>query len=156
MDAIGIDVACLWGGRRCSALKTHTGRNGAFLTARPYSFLRLQYRSGAQRGHSAVSGRGQDTGSEREDAEGGYYVDAIVRQQPIDDATLSVGDNLEEFTPIAVEDLEHFRKEQRGFTQRQTKPCSLRSEGRRFGDIALVPAMWLRIRGGSGTSRSGT
>jgi hypothetical protein len=43
--------------------------------------------------------------------EGGWYFDAIIRQYPVDDDNLNVEDNLEEFEPIADEDLEYFRRE---------------------------------------------
>src|SRR5512136_299211 len=39
---------------------------------------------------------------------GGFYFDTIIRQPPIDDATLKVEDNLEEFGPISDDDLTHF------------------------------------------------
>ncbi|MFN2109474.1 MAG: methyltransferase, partial [Anaerolineae bacterium] len=42
---------------------------------------------------------------------GGWYFDAIVRQPPIDEATLNVEDNLEEFAPIADNVLAHFARE---------------------------------------------
>ena len=44
---------------------------------------------------------------------GGFYFDSIVRQPPIDESTLSVEDNLEEFGPVTDEALEHFRARSR-------------------------------------------
>jgi hypothetical protein len=74
----------------------------------------------------------------------GFYFDAIVRQPPLDDASLNVEDNLEEFKPISDGDLEYYRSEaERLYTQ--TDKAILGSfGGTGFGDIALVPAMWLK------------
>ena len=42
---------------------------------------------------------------------GGYFFDAIIRQEPIDDANLNVEDNLEEFSDIDETDLAYFEAE---------------------------------------------
>ena len=42
---------------------------------------------------------------------GGFYFDSIVRQPPIDDGSLNVEDNLEEFGPISDEDLQYLQRE---------------------------------------------
>lgn len=75
---------------------------------------------------------------------GGWYFDAIVRQPPIDDEHLNIEDNLEEFGPISAEELAHLKAEvERLFTE--TDKAILGSfGGTSFGDIALVPAMWLK------------
>ncbi len=75
---------------------------------------------------------------------GGWYFDAIIRQPPIDEDRLRVEDNLEEFGPIADDELEHFRREaDRLYTQTD---CAILATfgGTSFGDIALVPATWLK------------
>ncbi|MBI3119481.1 MAG: methyltransferase [Candidatus Hydrogenedentes bacterium] len=77
----------------------------------------------------------------------GFYFDAIVRQDPIDEDKLRVEDNLEEFQPISDHDVEWFRTEAK--RQHQTgRAILLNPGGTAFGDIALVPAMWRkRTRG---------
>ena len=75
---------------------------------------------------------------------GGFYFDSIVRQPPIDESTLSVEDNLEEFGPIADEDLEHFRREAERLSTQTDKAILANFGGTAFGDIALVPAPWLK------------
>ncbi|MBI2433565.1 MAG: methyltransferase, partial [Candidatus Hydrogenedentes bacterium] len=77
----------------------------------------------------------------------GFYFDAIVRQDPIDEDKLRVEDNLEEFQPISDHDVEWFRTE--AGRQHQTgRAILLNPGGTAFGDIALVPAMWRkRTRG---------
>jgi len=75
---------------------------------------------------------------------GGFYFDAIIRQPPIDDDALNVEDNLEEFGPVAEEDLEHWRKESE-YLRRSTDFAVIASlGGTSFGDIAWVPAVNLK------------
>ena len=75
---------------------------------------------------------------------GGFYFDALNRQDPIDEDVLRVEDNLEEFTPISPEDLAYL----------QAEATRLHSSGRavvgqflsgfghtNFGDIAVVPGL---------------
>jgi Uroporphyrinogen decarboxylase (URO-D) len=75
---------------------------------------------------------------------GGFYFDSIVRQPPIDESALSVDDNLEEFGPIADADLEHFRREAERLSTKTDKAILANFGGTAFGDIALVPAPWLK------------
>jgi len=76
--------------------------------------------------------------------EGGFYFDAIVRQPPIDDDNLNVEDNLEEFTPVSDEELRHFRTEVQRIRTETDKAILANFGGTAFGDIALVPAVWLK------------
>ncbi len=75
---------------------------------------------------------------------GGWYFDTIVRQPPIDETKLSVEDNLEEFGPISAEELEHFRRQAEGLYTSTDKAIFANFGGTAFGDIALVPAPWLK------------
>ena len=75
---------------------------------------------------------------------GGFYFDSIVRQPPIDENNLSIEDNLEEFGPIADTDLEHFRREAKRLSTQTDKAVLANFGGTAFGDIALVPAPWLK------------
>ncbi|MFA5786071.1 MAG: uroporphyrinogen decarboxylase family protein [Actinomycetota bacterium] len=75
---------------------------------------------------------------------GGFYFDAITRQGPIDDDNLNVEDNLEEFAPIADEDLAHFAAEAERLSTETDKAILANFGGTAFGDIALVPATWLK------------
>jgi hypothetical protein len=80
--------------------------------------------------------------------QGGWYFDTIVRQPPIDEGNLNVEDNLEEFGPISDEELEHFRLEAERLYAEQGAdgPRGILANfgGTAFGDIALVPAPWLK------------
>jgi len=75
---------------------------------------------------------------------GGWYFDTIIRQPPIDEASLNVEDNLEEFGPISDEELEHFRREAERLYNETDKAILANFGGTAFGDIALVPAPWLK------------
>jgi len=75
---------------------------------------------------------------------GGFYFDAIVRQPPIDDDKLNVEDNLEEFGPISDDDLKYLRTEAERLYTGTDKAILASFGGTAFGDIALVPAMWLK------------
>ncbi len=74
----------------------------------------------------------------------GYYFDAIIRQPPIDDATLTPDDNLEEFTPVSAEDLACFAQEIKRLYAETDKAIAVNFGGMAFGDISLVPATWLK------------
>jgi len=75
---------------------------------------------------------------------GGWYFDAIIRQPPIDESKLNVEDNLEEFGPISDEDLAYFAAEADRLYRETDKAIVANFGGTSFGDIALVPAPWLK------------
>ena len=74
---------------------------------------------------------------------GGYFFDTIVRQEPFDEDSLNVEDNLEEFGPLAEEDVAHFRA---AVAEARTKGRAviLSAPGAGFGDIALVPGPFMK------------
>ncbi|MFO8012056.1 MAG: uroporphyrinogen decarboxylase family protein [Phycisphaerae bacterium] len=76
--------------------------------------------------------------------EGGFYFDAIVRQPPIDDDHLDPEDNLEEFGPVSDADLAHFRAEVDRIRAETDKAVLANFGGTALGDIALVPAVFLK------------
>jgi hypothetical protein len=75
---------------------------------------------------------------------GGFYFDSITRQEPIDDDKLNVEDNLEEFTPISDATLQHFAAEADRLRKASDRAILANFGGTAFGDIALVPAPWLK------------
>jgi hypothetical protein len=75
---------------------------------------------------------------------GGFYFDSIIRQPPIDEAHPDPEDNLEEFGPLSHEELEYFRCEAERLYVETDKAILANFGGTGFGDIALVPAPWLR------------
>jgi hypothetical protein len=76
---------------------------------------------------------------------GGYYFDAIVRQDPLpaDDAELRLEDNLEEFTDITEAELD-FLKAQLPAIRGSGRALFGVVPGAGLGDIACVPAPWLK------------
>ncbi len=73
----------------------------------------------------------------------GFYFDAICRQNPIDEAALDPEDNLQEFGPLGEDDLRHYVR-QAEVARARGMGAVLSVPGAGFGDIALVPAMWLK------------
>ncbi|MBN1672271.1 MAG: methyltransferase [Kiritimatiellae bacterium] len=72
-----------------------------------------------------------------------YFFDSIIRQPPLDEDRLDPADNLEEFGPIADEDLAHF-KARLGAVAGTGRAIVASLPGMALGDIALVPAPFLR------------
>ena len=75
---------------------------------------------------------------------GGYFFDSIVRQDPINESRLDPADNLEEFGLLSDEDLAYFRGAADWFEARPDCGALLIIPGAAFGDIALVPAPFLK------------
>jgi hypothetical protein len=74
----------------------------------------------------------------------GFYFDSLKRQAPIDDSKLDPEDNLEEFGPISDADLAYFAREAKRLYDGTDKAILANFGGMAFGDIALVPAPWLK------------
>jgi hypothetical protein len=75
---------------------------------------------------------------------GGHFFDAIIRQQPLDEATLDPADNTEEFQPVSADELAHFRPLAERLFTTTDKALFCTFGGLTFGDIALVPATFLK------------
>jgi len=73
----------------------------------------------------------------------GYFFDATNRQPPIDVNNLNVEDNLEEFGPVSDVVLESL-KEQAARIRATGRGLVVGIGGTAFGDIALVPATFLK------------
>ena len=75
---------------------------------------------------------------------GGFYFDGIIRQDPIDESKLNPADNLEEFVAVSNEDLEFMRQSVNDLYENTELALTINIPGAAFGDIALVPAPWLK------------
>ncbi len=75
---------------------------------------------------------------------GGYYFDTIVRQPTLDDDRLDPEDNLQEFGPISDADLDWFASEYQRLAAQGDRAILANFGGTAFGDIALVPAPWIK------------
>ncbi|MGB7762623.1 MAG: uroporphyrinogen decarboxylase family protein [Bryobacteraceae bacterium] len=74
---------------------------------------------------------------------GGHFFDSIMRQPPIDEDRLNPDDNLEEFAPIADEEVQYFRQEV-DRASATGRAVMANFGGTAFGDIALVPGPFLK------------
>ena len=75
--------------------------------------------------------------------EGGYFFDALTRQEPIDDDSLNVEDNLQEFGPVTEEDLSYFAH-QTSKARETGRAVFSNFGGTALGDIACVPGVQLK------------
>jgi hypothetical protein len=75
---------------------------------------------------------------------GGFYFDAIIRQQPLDDWQENLADNLEEFGPVSAANLAYYAAEAERLYTTTDRAILASFPGLAFGDIAQVPAPWLK------------
>jgi hypothetical protein len=75
---------------------------------------------------------------------GGYFFDSIVRQEPLKEDSLKLEDNLEEFGLFSDLDLAFYGEKKKWFETHAECGTILIVPGTAFGDIALVPAPWLK------------
>lgn len=75
---------------------------------------------------------------------GGFYFDTIVRQEPLDEVKLKPEDNLQEFGPVSDEDLMIYEQQANDLYANTDLAITAGFPGTAFGDIALVPAPFLK------------
>lgn len=75
---------------------------------------------------------------------GGHFFDSTHRQEPIDESKLNVEDNIEEFGLLSADDLAYYRARLDWVRSHPDVGCMLVTPGAAFGDIALVPAPFLK------------
>jgi len=75
---------------------------------------------------------------------GGFFFDAILRQEPLEESRLDPGDNMEEFKPIEDKELRHYADKADQLFQDTERALFCTFSGLTFGDIALVPAPFLK------------
>jgi len=73
----------------------------------------------------------------------GFFFDTIVRQEPIDESALDPEDNVEEFGSISEADLAYFDETTKS-AARTGRAVIATFGGLAFGDIALIPAPFLK------------
>ncbi len=73
----------------------------------------------------------------------GYFFDTIVRQEPVDDDHLNPEDNLEEFQPVTPQEIAEIAADIQE-VGRSGRAVMATLGGTAFGDIALVPAPFLK------------
>jgi hypothetical protein len=76
---------------------------------------------------------------------GSYFFDTLIRQEPIDEDHLNPEDNLEEFGLFTADDIAHYERQVAWLDQNANdRGVVLLAPGTAFGDIALVPAPFLK------------
>ncbi len=73
----------------------------------------------------------------------GYFFDAIIRQEPLEEDKLDPEENLEEFSPVSQEELDYWKREVDSVKD-SGKMIIANFGGTAFGDIALVPGLNLK------------
>jgi len=73
-----------------------------------------------------------------------YFFDALNRQQPFDDARLDPADNCEEMAVVSDDEVRHFATLARSCYENSSYGIYMTLPGTAFGDIALVPAPWMK------------
>lgn len=74
---------------------------------------------------------------------GGFYFDAIIRQNEIEEENLDPKDNVEEYQTVGKRTLEHYAKESDRL-KLQDRAVLANFGGTGFGDIATIPGISLR------------
>ncbi len=144
MDALGVDVVGLGGARTLFGFENKNWKPWHLSDGTPVLVPEAFNTDPEANGDILMFPEGDKTAPPSgRMPEGGFYFDTIVRQERIDDARLRVEDNLEEFGPVSAPDLERFRTECERLHQ-TGRAILANFGGAAFGDIALVPAPWLK------------
>lgn len=72
----------------------------------------------------------------------GYFFDAIIRQNPIDEGNLDPNDNIDDFTVLSENELNYFNQETKRLYEETNYGIYVTLPGMAFGDVALIPATW--------------
>ena len=75
---------------------------------------------------------------------GGYFFDAVNRQKPFKEENLDPADNCEDFGLLSDEDIKYFSDTAADLYENTDYGVYMTLPGAGFGDIALVPATWLK------------
>jgi hypothetical protein len=71
--------------------------------------------------------------------QGGFYFDVIVRQEPFKEEDLRVEDNLEEFSVISSQEVEHYRCRAEELYTQTDKALVLNLGALSLGNISRIP-----------------
>ena len=73
-----------------------------------------------------------------------FFFDSLNRQQPLDETALDPADNCEEMSVVSDDEVQHFAGLARRYHEATDYGVYLTLPGTAFGDIALVPAPWMK------------
>jgi len=145
MDALGVDVVGVWGRKNMFGYENANWKPWTTFDGTPV-LVPADFNTELEpNGDLLMYPKGDRTAqpSGRMPA-GGFYFDAIIRQPPIYDDSLDLEDNLEEFDFLSDEDVAYFKGEVVRLHAETDKAILLNPGGTAFGDIALVPAPFLK------------
>jgi uroporphyrinogen-III decarboxylase len=74
----------------------------------------------------------------------GYFFDSLNRQHPLDESKLDPADNYEEFSVLSDADVQHYANAVRKLYEETDYGLYMTLGGMGFGDIACVPAPWMK------------
>ncbi|HJN65994.1 MAG: uroporphyrinogen decarboxylase family protein [Pirellulaceae bacterium] len=145
MDALGVDVVGLWSRNTLFGFENKDWKSWTLFDGTPLLVPGAFNTEPEENGDILMYPEGdQSVPPSSRMPKDGYYFDSIIRQEPIDEATLDVRDNLEEFGPVSDEDLRYFADEAARLESESDRAMIATFGGTAFGDIALVPAPWLK------------
>jgi hypothetical protein len=73
-----------------------------------------------------------------------YFFDSLNRQQPLDESKLNPADNCEEMSVVDDDEVRYMAELARHYYENTNYGIYLTLPGTAFGDIALVPAPWMK------------
>ena len=140
IDVVGIITRCSMFGTQQKGWKPFTLNDGTeVLVTEDFNYTRDEY------GNTYVHPQGDmSVPPSGHMPKTGYFFDSIVRQEPIDEQKLDPRDNMEEFTLLNDEDMGYYACMRDWLDQRSDCGAMLIVPGAAFGDIALVPAPFLK------------
>lgn len=145
MDELGVDVVGVWPSKNMFGFRNENWKSWTTFDGTPVLVPEGFNTEVEKNGDLLLYPEGDKTApaSGRMPA-GGFYFDSIIRQPTIDDDNLTVDDNLEEFDFISDQELEYFGREVDRLYEETGRAILANFGGTAFGDIALVPAPWLK------------
>ena len=144
-EAIGIDTACLSGTGTMFGFSAKTFKEWALHDGTPV-LVPTAFNTEPEPNGDLLQYPGGDRSvpaSGRMPA-GGHFFDATDRAKPVDDDYLDTADNGEEFTAIEDDELAHYAEKARQLATSTDKALFCTFGGLTFGDVALVPATFLK------------
>ncbi|MFZ5831807.1 MAG: uroporphyrinogen decarboxylase family protein [Planctomycetota bacterium] len=145
IDAIGVDVIGIGGSRNFFGFRNENWKPWQLFDGTPVLVPELFNTEPEPNGDILMYPEGDRSAPPSgRMPKNGYYFDTIVRQDPIDDDNLKVEDNLQEFGPVTDDELQHFASEADRIFRATDRAILANFGGTAFGDIALVPAPWLK------------
>lgn len=74
----------------------------------------------------------------------GYFFDSLNRQQPLDESKLDPADNYEEFSVLSDADVQYYADAATKLYEKTDYGIYMTLGGMGFGDVACVPAPWMK------------